>query len=165
VKKLILSVICVALVCIVYAQPSGKAPYLRFPTIPPFTLMKADSSSITRNNLPKKHKTMIMYFSPTCEHCQVQTDSMIANMNKLKDVAILMASYSPLSEIKTFYEARHLNKYNNIQMGYDTKYFFPPFYRMRNLPFMALYNKKGTFITSFEGNASIDKILEAFNRE
>ena len=85
-------------------------------------------------------------------------------MSKLKDVQILMASYSPLSEMKTFYEDRALAKYQNILMGYDSKYFFPPFYKMSSLPFMALYDKKGNFITSFHGNTSVAKIVEAFER-
>jgi cytochrome oxidase Cu insertion factor (SCO1/SenC/PrrC family) len=165
VKKLILFAICLVLVSGLFAQRSGaNAPYLRFPTIPPFTLLKADSSKMTRDDLPKNRKTMIMYFSPTCEHCQLQTDSMLANMNKLKDIEILMASYQPLNDLKVFYEEKQLHKYKNIRMGYDMKYFFPPFYKMVNLPFMALYNNKGQFITSFQGNAPIDKILEAFSR-
>ena len=108
---------------------------------------------------------MIMYFSPTCDHCQVQTDSMLRHMNKFNDVEIVMASYSSIPEMKIFYEEKQLGRYNNIKMGYDSKYFFPPFYKMLNLPFMALYNKKGNFITSFNGNASIEKILEAFGRK
>ena len=148
------------------AQTSPSQPaYLRFPTLPPFTLIATDSTTITREHLKKNRNTLLMYFSPTCDHCQVQTDSMVAEMSKLKDVQILMASYSPLSEMKTFYEDRSLAKYQNILMGYDSKYFFPPFYKMSSLPFMALYDKKGNFITSFHGNTSIDKIVEAFERK
>jgi cytochrome oxidase Cu insertion factor (SCO1/SenC/PrrC family) len=147
------------------AQESPSQPlYLRFPIIPQFTLITADSGTITKNDLKKNRNTLLMYFSPTCDHCQVQTDSMVAEMSKLKDVQILMASYSPLSEMKTFYEERALAKYENILMGYDSKYFFPPFYKMSSLPFMALYDKKGNFITSFHGNTAIDKIVEAFAR-
>ena len=148
------------------AQTSPSQPaYLRFPTLPPFTLMAIDSSSITRDNLKINRNTLLMYFSPTCDHCQVQTDSMVAEMSKLKDVQILMVAYSPLSEMKTFYEDRALAKYQNILMGYDSKYFFPPFYKMSSLPFMALYDKKGKFITSFHGNTSVNKIVEAFERK
>jgi cytochrome oxidase Cu insertion factor (SCO1/SenC/PrrC family) len=142
----------------------SQPPYLRFPIIPQFTLITADSGTVTKNDLKKNRNTLLMYFSPTCDHCQVQTDSMVAEMSKLKDVQILMATYSPISEMKAFYEERALAKYGNILMGYDSKYFFPPFYKMGSLPFMALYDKKGNFITSFHGNTSIDKIVAAFAR-
>ena len=47
-------------------------------------------------------------------------------------------------------------------MGRDEKYMLPPFYRMKSLPYLALYDKKGQFITSFEGNQKVDTILNAF---
>ena len=164
-KKFLLIVFAIATCIQLAAQTSPSQPaYLRYPIIPQFTLLTADSGTITKNDLKKNRNTLFMYFSPTCDHCQVQTDSMVAEMSKLKDVQILMATYSPISEMKTFYEERALSKYGNILMGYDSKYFFPPFYKMSSLPFMALYDKKGNFITSFHGNTSINKIVEAFER-
>jgi hypothetical protein len=166
VKKFIITAFCFALISGLFAQEAPSKPgYLRFPTLPPFTLIKADSSTLTRNDLAKNRATLFMFFSPDCEHCQVQTDSILANMDKLKDVEILMATYRPIEMMKAFYEERQMEKYANIKMGYDSKYFFPPFYKMGSLPFMALYNKKGQFITSFEGNAGIEKILQAFARK
>jgi hypothetical protein len=47
-------------------------------------------------------------------------------------------------------------------MGRDTKFFLPPFYHMQSLPYLALYDKGGHLITTFEGNVKIDKLLEAF---
>jgi cytochrome oxidase Cu insertion factor (SCO1/SenC/PrrC family) len=147
---------------------SGDSPaqpgYLRFPTIPPFTLLSVDSSQLTRDNLHKNKKTIIMYFSPSCEHCQHETDSLVAHMNQFRDVEILMATYQPYEEMKAFYDERKLRQFSNLKMGHDTKYFFPPFYKMVNLPFMALYDNKGKFITSFEGTTGMEKILAAFNR-
>ena len=164
-KNYLLVIIALVTFSQLAAQTSPSQPaYLRFPTLPPFTLIATDNTTITRDNLKKNRNTLLMYFSPTCDHCQVQTDSMVAEISKLNNVQILMATYSPISEMKTFYEERALAKYENILMGYDSKYFFPPFYKMSSLPFMALYDKKGNFITSFHGNTSINKIVEAFER-
>lgn len=141
---------------------SLKAGYLRYPTIPPFTLMKTDSSSLTRDNLTKHRKTMIMFFSPDCDHCKHQTKDMLANMDKLKDVEILMATYQPFEEMQAFYNDFHIENYPNIKMGRDTKYFFVPFYKMNSLPFLALYNNKGKLLTTFEGTTPVEKLAEAF---
>ncbi len=147
----------------VYAQSdSGKAPYLRFPTIPLFTLIKTDSSKLTRDDLSKNKRTMIMYFSPDCDHCKHQTDSMLASINKFGDVQILMATYQPFEQMKSFYKDYKIAGYSNIKMGRDTQFFFPPFFKILNLPFMALYNEKGKLITTFEGTTPINKLLEAF---
>jgi hypothetical protein len=49
-------------------------------------------------------------------------------------------------------------------LGRDTKFFLPPFFKIQNLPFQALYDKSGKLITTFEGNVKIDKLLAAFNK-
>jgi thioredoxin-related protein len=167
VKKTLISLLLAIVFINALAQQKAEkdAPYLRFPTIPLFTLLKPDSTDLTRASLPKHKKTLIMYFSPSCDHCRHQTDSMIAHMDKFKDVQIVMATWQPFEEMKAFYHDYDLAKYRNIKMGRDTKYFFQPFYKIANLPFMALYDRNRKFITSFEGNTDIGKLVEAFQKK
>jgi len=164
-KKLLLIPVLFLMALHVSAQTSSKPAYLKYPVIPQFTLLNTDSLVITKDVLPKKTKTMLMYFSPGCDHCQVQTDNMIQNIDKFRDVEILMITNQPFEDMKAFYEGKNLTRYKNIIMGQDTKFFFPPYYKMQNLPFMALYDKQGNFITTFEGTTAIDKIVTAFNRK
>ena len=141
-----------------------NAPYRKNPGIPSFDLLKTDSSThITQADILAKHRTMIMFFSPDCAHCQHQTEDMLAAIDSLKDIQIIMATYQPFEEMVAFNHKYSIDKYNNIKMGRDTKYFFPPFYRMKSLPHMALYNEKGNYITSYEGNQKIAKLLDAFD--
>ena len=143
-----------------------NAPYRKNPGIPAFDLLKTDSTShITKADIIAKHKTLIMFFSPECTHCQHQTEDMIAAIDSLKDIQIIMATYQPFEEMVAFNQKYKIDKYGNIKMGRDTKYFFPPFYRMKSLPHLALYNAKGNYITSFEGNQKISTILNAFEEK
>jgi thiol-disulfide isomerase/thioredoxin len=142
---------------------SLDAAFRRFPTIPPFDLLRIDSSHLTKEDIAKKHNTLVMFFSPDCSHCQHQTEDMIAAMDSLRDVEIVMATYQPFEEMVSFYQKYEIAKYANIKMGRDTKFFLPPYYRMKNLPFIALYDKKGSLITTFEGNQPVSKLVEAFN--
>ncbi|HUP12450.1 MAG TPA: hypothetical protein VM187_09570, partial [Niastella sp.] len=87
----------------------------RYPMIPPFTLLKVDSTNLTREQLRKNRNTMIMYFSPDCDHCKHQTDSMFAHFNDFREVEILMATYQPFDEMKKFYRAYEMGKYANIK--------------------------------------------------
>lgn len=146
-------------------QPDSPA-FKRFPTIPPFKLLKGDSATyITRDDIKKHHLTLIMCFSPECDHCKHQTEDIINAMDKFKDVEIVMATFQPLSEMKEFYRYYKIADYPNIRMGRDDKYILPPFYKIHNLPFLALYDKKGNLITTFEGNQPVNKILKAFNKK
>jgi len=164
VKQLLLSSLFLLMATAILAQSDSiKAPYLRFPTIPPFTLLKIDSSKLTREDLSKNKKTLIMYFSPDCDHCKHQTDSMLAAINQFRDIQILMATYQPLKEMRSFYKQYKIAKYQNIKLGRDTHFFFPPYYKIVNLPFMILYNNKGKLITTFEGSTPITKLTQAFS--
>ena len=84
-------------------------------------------------------------------------------MEKLKDVEIVMATYQSFEEMVGFYQKYQIGKYANIKIGRDSKFFLPPFFKMKNLPYLALYDKNGKLLTTFEGNQPMDKILEAFD--
>src|SRR6202012_386464 len=48
---------------------NANAPFMRYPTVPPFHLLKLDSATyLTKDDLHKNRKTIVMYFSPDCEH-------------------------------------------------------------------------------------------------
>lgn len=150
---------------ITYAQ-QGEAPAKKFPIIPQFTLLGVDSSSsITKASLAENKKTMIMYFSPDCDHCQHQTEAMLKSIDRFKGVQIVMATYQPFEEMVTFYRKYKIAGFPQIQLGRDTKFFFVPFYQIRDLPYMALYDTKGNLIKTFESTTDIGKLASAFEKK
>jgi thioredoxin-related protein len=143
----------------------AQAPYLRYPTLPPFHLLKLDSSTyLTKDDIRKHRQTLIMFFSPDCDHCKHQTESILADFKKFKDIEIVMATYQPFGELKDFNDHYRLFEHNNIKIGRDEKFFLAPFYKIRNLPYLALYDKNGNLITTFEGTQKPDTILTAFQK-
>jgi thiol-disulfide isomerase/thioredoxin len=139
------------------------APYQRSPTVPPFHLLMADSATyLTKDNLKKHRPTLVMYFSPECDHCKHMTEFILADMKKFKDIEIVMATYQPFGEMKDFIVHYKLTEYPNIKIGRDDKFFLAPFYKIASLPFLALYDKNGDLITTFEGTRPADTVLNAF---
>jgi peroxiredoxin len=158
----------VAMMCLIFSvsgQTDSEPAYKRFPTVPPLNLLKADSTILTKESLKKDQPTIIMYFSPLCEHCQHQMEDMIQHMDELKSVQIVMATYSPMNELTDFINKYNLPAYQNILSGRDTKYLLQPFYKIGGLPFQALYDSAGNLITTFEGNVKIDVLLKAFKKK
>ena len=103
-----------------------------------------------------------MIFSPDCHYCREETKSLIENMDKLKDVEILMTTFEPLQAMTAYYKEFNLQQYANIKMGRDTRYFFPPFYNIKKIPFIALYDEKGQLLTTFQTNVTITTLLQSF---
>jgi len=161
--KLLTLLIGVSASFILNAQTDSipQPPYKRFPTPPPFRLLMTDSSTFyTKADLPKKTPLFLIAFSPDCDHCKKETEDLITHIDDFKKIQVVMATWLPFADMKKFYNDFELYKYDNIKVGYDVSFIIPPFYNIRNLPFLALYDKKGNLITIAEGSIPMTRVLE-----
>ena len=71
-----------------------------------------------------------------------------------------MVTTQPYEDMVQFYKDYNIAEYSEITMGRDTKFFFPVYFRVQNLPSIFVYNKKGELIKSFEGSVNIDKVAD-----
>jgi len=125
-------IICSCLANICLAQVDSSLVYLRFPTIPPFSITKVpDSTKFTKDDLAKKKATLIFIFSPDCEHCQLETRALLDHIKLFKKVQIIMASPLEHEHIKQFYELYKIDQYPNITMGRDPTNFFTVLFRLK----------------------------------
>jgi len=163
-KKLILVITGLFLFTVVFSQTDSTQPaYKRFPVFPPVKLLLPGKATyFTKNDLPKKTVSLLMVFSPMCEHCQQETAELIKNIDKFKDVEIVMATMMPYDSMMGFRERYQLAKYENIIVGQDIQYFLPGFYMISNLPFLAFYDKKKELIKVFEGSMKIEDVIDSF---
>ena len=150
-----------------FAQPDTLSPaYKRYPTVPPLQLILEDSiTKYTKADLPKKKPVLIMLFSPDCDHCKQEVQQFVANADALKNIHIVMITTYPLYRLKEFKAAQGLAGIKNIVVAKDPYYILPPFYDIRNYPFMALYDKKGDLLTTIEGSVTIEKLLDRFQNK
>jgi thioredoxin-related protein len=145
------------------APGSDIPPFKRFPTVPPFKILKVDSVTLfTKDQLATKKPVFFMLFSPECDHCKHETEELIRNIDKFKKIQIVMATPMPFDKMKEFYAHYDLQRFKNITMGRDISFMLPPFFNVRTLPFLAFYDKSGNLIDTFEGSLPIEKVLEKF---
>ena len=143
------------------AQPDSTPIYLRFPTLPPFSITKIpDSSRFVKDDLLKKRSTLIFIFSPDCDHCRQKTKELTANIHLFKKAQVIMASPLEHRILKKFYEAYNIADHPNIILGRDPTYFFGTFYKIHSLPSLFLYDKKGNFVKAFDGHVPVQQIAE-----
>jgi len=141
------------------AQEDSSLIYKRFPIVPSFKLINvADSSIFTKNNLKKKKATIIIMFSPDCEHCQAETKELTEKIELFKKVQIVMASPLDFKYLQAFYKEYNIVNYPNIIIGRDPSYFLGTFYKVRSFPSIFVYDKKGNLVNSFIGSTPIEQI-------
>ncbi|MBC7849401.1 MAG: redoxin domain-containing protein [Chitinophagaceae bacterium] len=147
------------------AQPAAQLPpYKQFPTLPPLELQLPDSSKFLKTDL-KKQETIIMYFSPDCDHCIHQMDDMKKRMKDLQPYQIILVTYQPMDLLVGFIKKYNLASYPNIKAGRDIKFALPGFYQIKALPYFALYDKKGNLVNTYESNTKVDKLIGSFTHK
>lgn len=145
-----------------FAQQT-EPPYKRFPTVPPLKLLLIDSTTqFTEKDLEKDKAVFVILFSPDCEHCKKGTEELIDNIDKFKDIQIVMTTILPFDKMKEFYTTYKLDRFKNITVGRDQFFLLPTFYRIKNMPYFAFYDKKGNLIDTAEGALPVPKVLEYF---
>ena len=162
--KLILFFFCfISITAVGQTSPDPNPPYKRFPTVPPLKLLLIDSSTIfTDKELKKDTPLFFILFSPDCEHCKKETEELIENIDSLKNIQIVMATFMPFDKMKEFYNTYQLNRFSNITVGYDIQRILATYYRISYTPFVALYDKKGNLIEGFQGALPLPKVMEYF---
>ncbi len=143
------------------AKDSALPVYISNPAIPPFTILTTDSASFTQKDLPQGQPVVIIYFSPDCSHCQYEAKQIVQHMEALNHVFFVWVSYHPMDEIKQFDTLYGLNKFPNVKMGRDLKYFIPSYYKVAFTPFIAVYNAQGHFTHEFREGAKAEELIAA----
>jgi len=146
-----------------YAQNDSSNNNVNFfLTIPAFKLLSVpDSLEFTNQYLKKNSPVVILFFSPDCDHCQIETKELLAYKQELKHIQILMVSNAPYPEIKDFYETYDLSSMSNIKVARDINLKLGLVYKIRTYPSLFVYDQKGNLAKAFVGNIGVPAILEA----
>ncbi|MBV9963159.1 MAG: redoxin domain-containing protein [Parafilimonas sp.] len=160
-KKLFLFLFIAATITTVHAQEIDTIPPYQKDSlhVPDFTVLKTDSSYANQSVIPKDKPVVIIYFSPTCGHCQITADEFSKKMAELKGIYFVWVSYYPLPEIKEFAKKFNLQQFTNITIGRDPNYTIPSYFRVKFTPFMAVYNKEHHLIQTYPQGTEADTLI------
>lgn len=133
--------------------------YKQFPDVPAFTLNRfPDSAVVTKQDLKNKTNTIIILFSPDCDHCKTATKDLLANIDGLKKAQIIMVSNLDFTWIKRFEKEFDLSKYQNITLATQQNYFLYEFYGLTSFPSVFVYNKKGKLIGDYSQHVTFKEV-------
>jgi len=160
-SKLLLAFLLLTSTAAFSQKTDSAAPYQQFPIIPPFKIQLMDSTTwFTKANLSSKKPTWLIYFSPDCGHCQMETEEIISNMKQLEKVQIVMIASRPFEDVKNFADHYKLNRFPNLKIGVDAARMVVNFYKVEYTPFSALYDKKGKLIKIFRDAPEVEEISD-----
>lgn len=135
------------------------APYQKSPYIPGFKIQMPDSSWLYKQNLDKKKSTLILYFSPDCGHCQMETEGILSKMKELKNLQIIMITSRPFEDMFNFANHYKLSRFPAIKIGSDPARYVTRFYDVKFTPFSALYDNKGKLVKAYPKGINMDELI------
>ena len=162
-RNVFLLIVLFILPFVAYEQTEKEPtpPYLKNPVIPSFNVYTSpDSTLFTKEDLPKGKPVVIIYFSPDCGHCQYEAKEIVKNMKSLSNAFFLWVGFRSLAEINEFAKKFELDKFNNVKLSRDPKYFIPSFFKVEFTPFIAIYNTKGVFKKEFRTGVKTEELIE-----
>ena len=130
--------------------------------MPDASLLLSDSASyLNTKNIPEGHSAVIFYFSPHCPYCRAQMKEITEKSGQLKNTHIYAMTLSNFKDFKEFYDEFRLGRYSNITAGIDYTDSIARYFKIKVVPFTAVFNAKKRLSKSFVGNITAGKIKEA----
>ncbi|WP_169818777.1 TlpA family protein disulfide reductase [Niabella ginsenosidivorans] len=106
-----------------------------------------DGTGFTYQQIEKNRPLLLIYFSPTCDHCKEFVAALLQNRNRWKDKQVVLISYEHIREVKAFADSYHLSAYPNIKIGSEGYTFVvQQYYQIQRFPFVALFSRQGKLI-------------------
>jgi thiol-disulfide isomerase/thioredoxin len=149
------------------ARDSMQLPaYMRFPTLPPFNILLQDSATVFNTfNIKEGKPTVLFFFSPDCEHCEMVTDSLAKYMDEMKKTDFYFFTFMPLSLLRPFAEKHHLADYKNIKaIGKDFDFFFPMYFKAETVPWLVVYDRRKRLVKAWNGGVKMPELIQMLNR-
>jgi cytochrome oxidase Cu insertion factor (SCO1/SenC/PrrC family) len=138
--------------------------YKSLPDFPSFNLISSEGKTFRSTEVQKKNKpTVVVYFSPTCHHCQTQTSDITSNIKQFKEVQFLFVTPYPESETKFFLSEFAIERFSNIRFGYDPNYVMARFFEIQSWPGIFIYNIEGKLAKAFDTNIKPETLKETLN--
>jgi hypothetical protein len=128
--------------------------------IPSFDIQLVNGQHFKSSDLRKDQPLMLVYFDPTCEHCHAFINELLKKINLFRDVQIVMITYVPPDQVKSYMAGSELSKQPGIRVGTEgTTFVVRYFYDIGRFPYVALHKKDGTLISTYESKVPDSEVL------
>lgn len=129
--------------------------------VPPFQVVQANGKIFRAQDLPMGKPILLVYFSPDCGHCGKMLKAFFSKAGNFQKASVAFITYLPVDKVATFEKAYNLAKHPNMYAGTEgSTFFIRNYYRIKELPYVALYTRNGDFVASYEKDVDLSALAE-----
>ena len=111
--------------------------------IAPFTIQLTNNKVYTYKDLKKNVPTVLIYFSPTCDHCKAFMKELVKHETALKNKQVILVTYLSLEETKAFDSLYNISSKPYFKIGTEGYTFIvQKYYNIQRFPYIVLYDKQ-----------------------
>lgn len=129
-----------------------KLPNFRFPKV-------GGTGNISKSDL-RSGKTVVLYFSPDCEHCQALGADIGRQLAQLQDIDFMFVTRFDEADVINYAQKANLWEQSNVYFGLDVDAAFYGYFGEMFIPSAYVFNQKGKFLQSVHQNAMVKDILD-----
>jgi hypothetical protein len=128
--------------------------------LPDFKFVKMDGSAFTKSQIKPLEKSILIYFDPTCDHCQQEVEEIGKRFADFKNASFYLVSRSSKPEVNMFMQTygKKINGKKNVMVLLDPKNEFMMKFAPKQYPAIYIYSK-GKLLKEFSGITNINEIL------
>jgi len=132
--------------------------------IAPFQIKLTNGQEYKYTQLAKG-PVVLIYFSPDCDHCQDFTKDLVKNYSVVANKQVVMVTFQDMPMLKPFVAKYNLNQYMNFKVGTEgTSYVVSKYYQIRSFPYIAIYDKNGKLVKTYEGTQPHEEIFKTLKQ-
>lgn len=146
--------------CFFLAYPSPGQLADTGKELPPLSVTLTSGKQLVAAGLPENKAVMFIYFAPDCHHCREFTGKLVPLLSQMSKLQIIMVSNVPIPGLQRFVKDFALERYRNVLVGTEgNSFLLPGFFKIRQFPFTAVYNKQHRLVASFRQEPPMDQLL------
>ncbi|MGF7230494.1 MAG: TlpA family protein disulfide reductase [Arachidicoccus sp.] len=140
---IVIFVLCTAC-CAIMAQNNRGMPL--------FKIRLTNERGFTYKDIKKDIPVVLIYFSPTCDHCEAFARELVKHEKALQKKQIVMVCWEDLNQAKQFDTAFKLSSHSNIKIGSEGYSFtVQKYFNIQHYPFIAFYDSRGQLVKTVDG--------------
>lgn len=131
--------------------------------LPDFSFLKlGGKGNLDRSDLPDA-KTVVIYFSPNCSHCQQLAADLGAKVDYLQDINFVWITRFDEGEALQFLKSNMLWGKKNQFFGLDTEASFYRYFGDMFVPSTYIYDEKGKLLQQLNQDAMVRDIMLVYD--
>lgn len=133
-------------------------------SVPGFQMQLSNGRIFSAKNLSPQKPTILIYFAPDCEHCQILMDELFKKIGSFKKAQIVMVTFENSHEVIGFERLHQTERFSNIKVGTEIPTFFlRNYYKLQRTPFTALFDKRGKMVVSYKDQTPVNDLIRHLN--